>query len=152
MNNNDRFVVRVYGIAIRNRHILLCDEYWFGTEMTKFPGGGLEFGEGTIDCLRRECMEEFGQEVEVGAHLYTTDFYQPTRFLKDKQLISIYYRIILPNPDVIPVSDQRQPFPDWKEGSMAFRWCPLDRLDEGGLIFPIDRHVLSMLRNGVDAF
>ena len=33
--------------------------------VTKFPGGGMEFGEGTIDCIKRECMEEFGEEVEV---------------------------------------------------------------------------------------
>ena len=54
-----QFNIRVYGILINERNeVLLTDEYRFGTEITKFPGGGLEFGEGTIDCIKREMMEE----------------------------------------------------------------------------------------------
>jgi 8-oxo-dGTP pyrophosphatase MutT (NUDIX family) len=48
------FNIRVYGLVIRQGKVLLTDEIRFGIPMTKFPGGGLKPGEGTVDCLRRE--------------------------------------------------------------------------------------------------
>src|SRR5688572_17198882 len=88
-----RFNVRVYGILIKNAAVLVTDEYRMGMEITKFPGGGLEFGEGTIDCIKRECLEELNEEIEVMSHVYTTDFFQASAFHKEEQLLSIYYRI-----------------------------------------------------------
>ena len=56
---SNRFNVRVYGLLLNEKEeILVTDEFRLGVLMMKFPGGGLEFGEGTIDCLRRECMED----------------------------------------------------------------------------------------------
>ena len=47
--------IRVYGILINgNKQLLVSDEFIRGGYYTKFPGGGLEFGEGTRDCLKRE--------------------------------------------------------------------------------------------------
>lgn len=145
MESSEKFIIRVYGLAIHDGHLMVCDEVWFDTLMTKFPGGGLEFGEGTIDCLKRECREEFGQEIEVISHFYTTDFFQPTRFLKDKQLISIYYRMQLPDPDAIKVSSRRNEFPVRKDGSMAFRWAPVNGLHPDDFTLPVDRLVAAML-------
>ena len=59
----------------------------------EFPGGGLEFGEGTIDCLKREFREEFNLEIEVGELFYLTDFFQVSAFSENDQVISIYYLI-----------------------------------------------------------
>lgn len=139
------FVIRVYGIAIHNGSILVCDEYWFGTQMTKFPGGGMEYGEGTIDCLRRECLEELRQPVHVLSHLYTTDFFQATRFIEDKQLISIYYRMALSDPAALRVSDKAFDFERKEEGAFRCRWIPIDKLSEKDLTFPIDKKVVSIL-------
>src|SRR5690349_18391076 len=84
--------VRVYGILINdNKQVLVSDEYIRGGLYTKFPGGGLEVGEGTRDCLAGEFMEEMGLRVEVGNHIYTTDFYQPSAFNNAHQILSIYY-------------------------------------------------------------
>src|SRR4249919_4119639 len=86
------FNLRVYGILMgENREILVSDEFIRGNRYTKFPGGGLEFGEGTRDCLKREFMEEMNLLVEIGNHIYTTDFYQMSAFNKDHQIVSIYY-------------------------------------------------------------
>ncbi len=86
--------LRVYGILINeNKQVLVSDEYIRGNYYTKFPGGGLEFGEGTRDCLKREFKEEMNLEVEIGEHLYTTDFYQAVAFSPDQQIISIYYYV-----------------------------------------------------------
>ena len=78
------FTIRVYGILMNDKNqVLVSDEYIRGNYYTKFPGGGLEFGEGTRDCLKREFMEEMGLKVEVGEHLYTTDFFQMSAFRPD---------------------------------------------------------------------
>src|SRR5690348_13000508 len=86
--------LRVYGVLINDkRQILVSDEYIRGGYYTKFPGGGLEIGEGTRDCLKREFKEEMGLEVEIGEHLYTTDFYQVSAFNPTHQIIWIYYEV-----------------------------------------------------------
>ncbi|MFM2327645.1 MAG: hypothetical protein RIR31_1847, partial [Bacteroidota bacterium] len=65
--NNCMFNIRVYGILINeNKQVLVSDEFIRGMQITKFPGGGLEFGEGTRDCLKREFMEEMNLEVAIG--------------------------------------------------------------------------------------
>jgi 8-oxo-dGTP diphosphatase len=87
-----QFNIRVYGILINERkQVLVCDEYIRGEYYTKFPGGGLEFGEGTRDCLKREFMEEMKLNVEIGDHIYTTDYFQLSAFNPGHQIISIYY-------------------------------------------------------------
>src|SRR5882672_7968288 len=82
----NKFSLRVYGILINDKkQVLVSDEYIRGGLYTKFPGGGLEVGEGTRDCLKREFMEEMGY------HIYTTDFYQASAFSTAHQILSIYY-------------------------------------------------------------
>ncbi|MBY0479266.1 MAG: NUDIX domain-containing protein [Chitinophagaceae bacterium] len=86
------FNIRVYGIIMtETRQVVVTDEFIRGAFITKFPGGGLEFGEGTRDCLKREMKEEMNLEVEIGDHIYTTDFYQKSAFNPAHQIISIYY-------------------------------------------------------------
>jgi 8-oxo-dGTP diphosphatase len=67
--------LRVYGLLINEHNeVLLSDEQEYGMRFTKFPGGGVEYGEGLIDGLKREFMEECNMEIEVLSHFYTTDF------------------------------------------------------------------------------
>ena len=72
MNNTGEFTIRVYGLIFNERkEILLSDEFQLNTKMTKFPGGGLEFGEGTISCLEREFEEECkGRTVDLDLATY----------------------------------------------------------------------------------
>jgi ADP-ribose pyrophosphatase YjhB (NUDIX family) len=65
------------------------DNKWY----TKFPGGGLEFGEGPTDCLKREFMEEMGQTITILKHFYTTDIFVQSKFNPKKQVLAIYYLI-----------------------------------------------------------
>jgi 8-oxo-dGTP diphosphatase len=147
--NIKQFNIRVYGIIINERNeILLADEYQLGMKMTKFPGGGLKFGEGTIDCLKREALEEFGQEVEVIEHFYTLDYFQPAIFYKTYQLLSIYYLARFTEPVQFKISTQ--PFDgreDLKAGFISFRWENLTRLSQKDLTLPVDKTVLGMLIN-----
>lgn len=86
------FNIRVYGVLINEKkQVLVSDEFIRGNYYTKFPGGGLEFGEGTRDCLKREFKEEMDINVQIDDHIYTTDYFQMSAFNPEHQIISIYY-------------------------------------------------------------
>lgn len=141
-----RFVIRVYAIIINEKNeALLSDEYMVDTRMTKFPGGGLEFGEGSIDCLKREAIEEFGQPVEIINHFYTTDFYQKALFYDNTQLISIYYRAQFCDPIHFKISNIPFDFSENINGSQSFRWKSIKQLSIDDVTFPIDKKVVEML-------
>jgi 8-oxo-dGTP pyrophosphatase MutT (NUDIX family) len=147
-----KYNIRVYALIINERkEILLSDEYQLDMKMVKFPGGGMEHGEGTIDCLQREAMEEFGQSLVNIRHFYTTDYYQPALFFKGTQLVSIYYLADFSGEIRFRLS--RKPFdiPEMKNGQQSFRWVPLSGVVEEDLTFPIDRKVIRLLKDIKDA-
>ena len=88
---NGRFNIRVYGIWIQDNKVLVNEEKIRDKIITKFPGGGLHWGEGIIDCLKREWIEELNINIEPLGHFYTTDFFQRSAY-DNSQVISIYYR------------------------------------------------------------
>jgi len=116
-------------------------------KMTKFPGGGLKFGEGTIECLKREAVEEFGQPIEIIEHFYTLDYFQPALFYSEYQLISIYYFARLVEPVKFKVSDEPFDFPEMKNGNISFRWKNINELKEDDLTLPVDKKVAGMLQD-----
>ena len=141
-----RFNIRVYGIWIdEDDKVLLSDEFFRDTYMTKFPGGGLELGEGTIDGLKREWREELGVEIEVLDHFYTTDFFQKSAFHIDAQIMSIYYLVSPVETPDIEFKTQAMDFDVMEEGAETFRKVPLSTLKEDDLTFPIDKKVVQLL-------
>ncbi|HEX2934926.1 MAG TPA: NUDIX domain-containing protein [Bacteroidales bacterium] len=142
-----KFVIRVYAIIINDdKEVLLSDEYIKNTYMTKFPGGGLEWGEGTVDCLKREAMEEFGQRIDIVSHFYTTDYFQKALFFEETQLLSIYYRAKFPDPIRFTISTKSFDFPNIQNGNQSFRWKSLSSLTAEDFSFPIDQKVALMLK------
>jgi 8-oxo-dGTP diphosphatase len=148
------FNVRVYGILLgENKQILVSDEFIRGQYYTKFPGGGLEFGEGTRDCLRREFKEEMDLEVHIGDHLYTTDFFQMSAFNPEHQIISIYYFVRALEPIRAPL--RQKPF-DFDEQQMmvyaekketeTFRFIDRDLFSAESVTLPIDKVVAGLLK------
>jgi 8-oxo-dGTP diphosphatase len=147
MNELKHFTVRVYGLIINPlKEILLSEEYQNDQYMTKFPGGGLEFGEGPEDCILREIKEEIGLETVIVRHYYTTGFFQKALFFDDHQLISIYYLLACKDDIHQILSGKRDILLQELNGSQIFRWEAIASLKESTLSFPIDRHVLSMLK------
>lgn len=134
------FNVRVYGILINDkRQILLSDETIRGNFYTKFPGGGLEIGEGTRECLIREFMEEMNLAVEVKDHFYTTDFYQQSAFNPDQQIISVYYHVEAKHYiDLGRINAQEQT-------EETFRFVDLAAFSEKDVNLPIDKVVARKL-------
>jgi 8-oxo-dGTP pyrophosphatase MutT (NUDIX family) len=146
------FNVRVYGLLLDAQdRLLVSDEYIRGEFFTKLPGGGLEFGEGTRDGLAREFMEEAGITVTVGAHLYTTDFFQISAFNKKDQIISIYYMVHSTECDKIKTSEKNFDFSpaqiEDKKGTFeSFRWVNFENLNEESMSLPIDKVAIQILK------
>jgi len=115
---------------------------------TKFPGGGLEFGEGTLECVQREALEELGQEVQVVRHFYTTDFFVQSAFYESDQVMSIYYVARLKKVQQFRTTTIRFDFEDEKEGAESFRWAEVASLNPDDFELPIDRRVAEMLLQG----
>jgi len=138
------FNIRVYGILINSKNeVLLSDERRSGKEFTKFPGGGLEFGEGIKDCLIREFQEELNIKIDVNELLYLTDFYQQSAFNKDDQIISVYYSVSADNLESIKSKEKAFDFE--KDAIESHRWRGLEKLREEDLTFPIDKIVVGKL-------
>ena len=146
-----RFNVRVYGLLINPKQQLLVSDEAFksGQLATKFPGGGLELGEGLMDGLKREFIEETGIEVEVTDHFYTTDFFVRSFFelSSDSQIISIYYLVETKNWQQIKTSDKKFDFEFVKgEEAESFRWVNISELEnETDITLPIDKVVVNKL-------
>jgi 8-oxo-dGTP diphosphatase len=143
------FNLRVYGILLTgDKQVLVSDELIRGKQYTKFPGGGLEPGEGTRDCLVREFMEEMNLRVSVGDHIYTTDFFQPSAFHNNHQIISIYYFVtpLEPFEQIL----KKTPFDfgsDKTDGDTeVFRLVEWDYFSEESVTLPIDKIVARMLK------
>ena len=141
-----RFNIRVYGLWINDRQeILLSDERMGDFRFTKFPGGGLEYGEGLYDGLKREWREELGVEIEIIDHFYTTDSFQSSAFHTETQIISIYYLVRpLKMPEVV-FSSSPFDFKTEEYQEEVFRWKSLDQLQPENVSLPIDRVVIQKM-------
>jgi 8-oxo-dGTP diphosphatase len=149
-----RFNIRVYGILVNDKkQVLVSDEFIRGNYYTKFPGGGLEFGEGTRECLKREFMEEMSLHVEIGDHIYTTDYFQMSAFNPDHQIISIYYYAKALEEIKAPIREKLFDFDDaqlaiYKEkGEIeTFRLVDWDNFSDQSVTLPIDKIVAKMVK------
>jgi ADP-ribose pyrophosphatase YjhB (NUDIX family) len=138
-----KFNVRIYGILIHRNQILLSEETYGRQTFTKFPGGGLEWGEGTIDALKREFVEELNLEIEIKSHFYTTDFMQISMFNRDHQIIGIYYIVETKNVEHEIFENQTL-----KINNQIFKWKNYAELNVLDVSLPIDRHVVHLLKEG----
>lgn len=149
------FNLRVYGILMdQEKRVLVADEFIRGNYYTKFPGGGLEFGEGTRDCLRREFMEEMDLRVDVGEHIYTTDFFQMSAFNPAHQIISIYYFVHPLESIKAPLRlnpfefDERQLEVYREKGETeTFRFINWDDFTPESVTLPIDKVVVEVIKS-----
>ena len=101
----DKINIRVYALCIKDNKILALHEEYAGDFLVKLPGGGLEFGESTIECLKREFQEELNIDINVTGHFYTQDDFLVSRFRDNEQLITIYYLAEILNEEDLLILD-----------------------------------------------
>lgn len=149
----NQFTIRIYGILLNNnKQVLVSDEYIRGKYYTKFPGGGLELGEGTRDCLQREFKEEMDLDVEIGEHIYTTDFFQMSAFNPNHQFIAIYYFAKALQPITVPIRTKEFDFDEQQlqlyqqtQQIETFRFVNWENFSVDAVTLPIDKIVASLL-------
>ncbi|CAN5176101.1 hypothetical protein BH20BAC1_BH20BAC1_03910 [soil metagenome] len=149
------FNLRVYGILINEKQqVLVSDEFIRGKYYTKFPGGGLDLGEGTRDCLKREFREEMNLPVSIGDHIYTTDFYQISAFNADQQIVSIYYYVESLEEINVPLRSKEFDFDEAqlkvyaeKDEIETFRFIEWENFSEDAVTLPIDKIVAAMVKD-----
>jgi len=149
-----KFTIRVYGILTDSKkRVLVSDEFIRGEYFTKFPGGGMELGEGTRDCLKREFKEETGLDVTIGEHIYTTDYFQVSAFKNTDQIVSIYYYAYANEPGALqqleiktkPFDFSPQQVADVDGQSEVLRWIEWNDFSAETVSLPIDKIVVDML-------
>ena len=148
--------LRVYGILINEKkQILVSDELIRGNYYTKFPGGGLEFGEGTRDCLKREFKEEMDLSVAVEDHIYTTDFFKMNAFNPADLIISIYYFAKALEPIKAPLRNKEFDFDDAqlkvyqeRDEIETFRFIEWEDFSADRMTLSIDKIVAAMIKEG----
>jgi len=153
-----QFTIRVYGILINDqKQVLVSDEFIRGGYYTKFPGGGLEFGEGTRECLKREFKEEMDLNVEVGEHIYTTDYFQMSAFRPDQQIISIYYyakaleEIKVPlRTAVFHFDEQQMKVYEATGETETFRFIDWNEFSSESVTLPIDKIVAEIIKSSFE--
>lgn len=143
MEDQHTFTIRVYALLVNKEHeILLMNESYRGIEFTKFPGGGLEWGEGLRDCVSRELHEELGLSNIDLQHYYTTDFFIESYFDTTTQVISVYYKTKQ------PIDKQSITLTKTDTRLLGFKWQALKNLSTRDVSFPIDKKVVEMLLSG----
>lgn len=139
----NRFNLRVYAIIIKDGSVLMCDECINDFCFTKFPGGGVELGEGIVDALKRELIEEGNITIDSAAHFYTTDFFQLSAFKPDEQIVSVYYKV---NANINWQEKHTDESTEKKKHTLRLYFKSLPELKKEDFTFPIDRVVFEKLQ------
>ena len=139
----NHFNIRVYGLLINeNNEVLISDEFRGGVAFTKFPGGGLEFGEGIAEALKREFIEELDLTVMVEDLFYVNDHLQISTFNNQSQLIAFYYFVTSSKLDQLDLESYDVPL---LVNGEKQRWFPINKTLESVLTFPLDKIVSRKL-------
>ncbi|MFZ9658055.1 MAG: NUDIX domain-containing protein [Crocinitomicaceae bacterium] len=139
-----KFNLRVYALLINEKQeILLSDENRFGKFFTKFPGGGVEHGEGIQDALFRELQEELQLEISSADFFYFNEFHQASAF--DQSNLVAFYYILNIQKAAVQLQEEGYTIPFEQEQELQ-RWKAIQELQKDELTFPIDQKVLEKLK------
>lgn len=134
-HNFKGFNIRVYALCIVNNELLTVQEPFAGCIVTKLPGGGLEFGEGTTDCLKREFKEELNLEITVGDAFYIQEDFVPSLAKDGKQLLTLYFYATILNLNKLKITDKI---------IKQVNWIPLTA--NNPFTLPVDQIVFNKLQ------
>lgn len=101
------FNVRVYALCIENNKVLCVKEPFAGKMVVKLPGGGLEFGEGTVACLKREFKEELNLNIDIKNCFYIQEDFVESLAKDQKQLLMLYFKARITNKENLKITDDK---------------------------------------------
>src|SRR5690606_5961526 len=132
----DKLNIRVYATAVKDGKVLVLHEEYAGEQLMKLPGGGLEFGEGVLDCLHREFEEELNVKIKILGQLYTQEDFVVSRCRENEQLLTIYYLVEIIDENDFLIMD---PCIEKTE------WITI-HTDENPFILPVDKIAFENLK------
>jgi len=136
IQNLKGFNVRVYALCILNNKLLTLKEPFAEKMVTKLPGGGLEFGEGTAECLKREFKEELNLQIEVGDAFYIQEHFVKSLAKDNKQLLMLYFYATILDSDNLQILDTN---------IQEVNWIAID--GENPFSLPVDQLVFKKLQS-----
>ena len=129
--------VRVYGfLEDAQGRVLVSAERFRGKPLVKYPGGGVEWGEGIREALVREFQEELHLDIEVGELVFFNEFPVISACDPEVQVFSFFYRVSALGP-LSFATHSRVEVPD-KDGERAV-WVSKAELANVPFSFPIEQ-------------
>ena len=135
---------RVYGFLINNsKQVLVSAERFNGIPLIKFPGGGVEWGEGLQEALIREFKEELKISIGVKENIYFNDF--PVESVIDKryQVQAFFYHVEPLEPMRFSTVLSLKP-PE--KNTENFIWVDFKNLSEELFTYEIEKEAVKALR------
>jgi 8-oxo-dGTP diphosphatase len=132
-------------IIIQDGHLLAIRYIDPQGEYYTLPGGGQEAGETLVQALKRECCEELGIEIEVGALRYIREYIGSNHEFAehDSGVHQVEHMFICRLTDEL--AEEAGSIPD--PGQLGFAWLPVERLTSTRL-YP--KYLRPLLKTGPD--
>ena len=135
---------RVYGFLINNsKQILVSAERFKGIPLIKFPGGGVEWGEGLQEALIREFKEELKISIRVKENIYFNDFPVESAIDKRFQVQAFFYLVEPLEPMQFSTVLSLEP-PE--KNTENFIWVDLKNLSEKLFTYEIEKEASKALK------
>jgi ADP-ribose pyrophosphatase YjhB (NUDIX family) len=134
--------VRVYGfLEDAQGRVLVSAERFRGKPLIKYPGGGVEWGEGIREALVREFQEELQLDIAVGELVFFNEFPVISAFDPDYQVFSFFYRVSAVGP-IAFVTHSAVAVPD-EDGERAV-WVSKAELANVPFTYPIEQEATKV--------
>lgn len=138
------FNVRVYALIVKNNRLLISEEQHGGVFLRKFPGGGLQFGEGIVQALHRELKEELNADVESESLLCVTEDFVVSFLNNKQQVIGVHYLVALKQDYSDNHLDNNRV--ELENGHIHFKWVMIDQLKADDFSSPVDKSAFEKLK------
>ena len=138
------FNVRVYALIVKNNRLLISEEQHGGVFLRKFPGGGLQFGEGIVQALHRELKEELNADVESEKLLCVTEDFVVSFLNNKQQVIGVHYLVELKQDYSDNHLDNNRV--ELENGYIHFKWVMIDELKADDFSSPVDKSAFEKLK------